>query len=104
MDFSWNFSDLLSAVSEQFDTLTSAIWEESNENGFLALVTPVDPFNRSDLLTPIVSAAGIITMIMLSGVAVGAMATLLAALMALYYVLTEVFGYELAVAPGAAPA
>jgi hypothetical protein len=97
----WNFNDVWSSVGEQVQGLFDAFDHESREGGLASLVSPVDPFNRSSVLTPIVAAAGVVGVVMLSGVAVGAMVTTVAALMAVYYLLTAVFGYEIRFAPAA---
>ena len=94
----WSFSDVLGSLGDQFQGLFDAVSEERGEGGLSELVRPVDPFNRSALLTPIVTAAGVVGIFMLAGVAVGAIATTLAALLALYYLLTQVFGYEVSFA------
>jgi len=99
----WSFSDLWGSVEEQVQGLFDAVGDESRQGGFASLVTPVDPFNRSAILTPIVAAAGVVGVVMLSGVAVGATITTISALLAVYYLLSAVFGYEISFAvPGAA--
>ena len=95
----WDFSDMWSHMGEQVEGIFSSFGEETREGGFASLVSPVDPFNRSAVLTPIVAAAGVVGVVMLSGVAVGAMVTTVAALMAVYYLLTAVFGYDISFAP-----
>ena len=93
-----DLNDVFGNIGEQINGFYQAFNEERSEGGLSALLTPIDPFNRSDLLTPLVSIAGVVTMLLLSGVAVGAMAATLAALLALYFLLTQVFGYEISVA------
>ena len=95
----WDFSDMWSQMGEQVQGIFDAFGEESREGGLASLVSPVDPFNRSAVLTPIVAAAGVVGVVMLSGVAVGAMVTTVAALMAVYYLLTAVFGYDISFSP-----
>lgn len=94
----WNFNDVWSSFGEQMQGVFDAFGEETRDGGLASLVSPVDPFNRSAVLTPIVAAAGVVGVVMLSGLAVGAMVTTLAALMAVYYLLTAVFGYEISFA------
>lgn len=60
-----------------------------------SLVSPVDPYNRSTVLTPIVAAAGVVGVVMLSGVAIAASITAAAALLALYFLLSHVFGFDI---------
>ncbi len=99
----WTVSGLAEDLRSQVFEFLQSVRRESHESGFSALLAPVDPFNRSDLLTPLVTIAGIIGMLVLSGVAVGALATTLVALLALYFLLTQVFGYELSLAMPATP-
>ncbi|MFQ5477035.1 MAG: hypothetical protein ACE5E4_00275 [Candidatus Binatia bacterium] len=96
MDF--DFGAMLGGMGQQFEGLFNAFVEEGEDSGFSSLLAPVAPFNSSGVLTPLVSVAGCISIIMLSGVAVGALATLLASLLAVYFLLTEVFGYNIALA------
>lgn len=91
----WSFSDLFDTLGDQVQGMFDAFTQERQEGGLAALVMPIDPFNRSSILAPIIGAAGVISALMLSGVAVGALATMLAALLALYFLLSRVFGYEI---------
>jgi hypothetical protein len=104
MDWNFDFDGAWTSMNEQMRGLFDALDKEARDGGLASLVTPVDPFNRSSVLTPIVAAAGVVSVVMLSGVAVGAMVTTVAALMAVYYLLTAVFGYEVRFAPPAAAA
>ena len=94
----WSFADILESLGEQAEGIFDAFTREGRESGISSLVTPIDPFNRSAVLTPLISVAGVISVLLLAGVAVGAMAALLTALMALYFLLTEVFGYDISLA------
>jgi len=99
----WPFADTCDSLDRLFDGLYERIRRETRETGVRALVTPVDPFNRSRVLAPVIAAAGVISVVLLSGVALGAAITAAAALLAVYYLLSQVFGYQLSVAtPGAA--
>jgi hypothetical protein len=99
----WPFAEACEPPQRMFGNLYEGIRREAKETGVSALVTPVDPFNRSRVLAPVIAAAGVVSVLVLSGVAVGAMVTAAAALLAVYYLLTQVFGYELTVAmPGTA--
>lgn len=100
----WFFADFLESLGEQAEDIFDSFTKEGREAGLRSLIAPVDPFNRSTLLTPLVTVAGVASVLLLSGVAVGAMVALLAALLALYFLLTEVFGYEVSVAAPARPA
>jgi len=94
----WNFQELFGQIGDQFKNLFETINAETREGGFAALITPVDPFNRSDWLTPLIGAAGMISVLLLSGLVVGSLAVALAGFLALCFVLAEVFGYEMSVA------
>jgi len=69
------------------------------EPGFETLFAPVDPYNRWPLFAPVVSVLGAAAVFALTGVAVAAMVVLAAALLAVWFLLSEVFGYEVLV-PG----
>ena len=77
----WNFDDMWSSVGEQVQGLFDAFDEETREGGLASLMSPIDPFNRSVVLTPIVAAAGVVGVVMLSGGAGGAWSTTRSALM-----------------------
>jgi hypothetical protein len=94
----FGFSEMFESLSDQLGGLYDTLRRERETRGLAGLLRPIDPFNRSDVLTPLVGIAGVIAMLMLSGVAVSALATAIAALMALYFLLTQVFGYEISVA------
>jgi len=97
----WTFSSLFESIESHVGGIYDSLRRETREGGLRSLVSPVDPFNRSKILTPLVAAAGIVSVVMLSGLAVSAFVTALTAFLALYYLLTQVFGYELSmVMPG----
>lgn len=98
MDFP-SFDDLFSQVGDmgrQFSDFFSSPGEEGG--GFVALITPVDPFNRNQILAPLIGVAGMISVFLLTGLIVGALAVALASFLAICFVLAEVFGYEFNVA------
>jgi hypothetical protein len=90
----WMFEDVFGQVREQFLGFFDTVSNEAREGRLAALVAPVDPFNRSELLAPLVSIAGIIGVLLLTGMVVGAMAVTLAGILGICLVLVEVFGYE----------
>lgn len=90
---------MLEYVWDQARLLFASLREETSENGLLPLLEPVAPFNRSPLLVPLVMAGSLISLILLSGLAIGAFAALFTALLALYLLLTEVFGVSLELHP-----
>ena len=99
----WPFADVCEQVGGVAGGLYDALRRETRDSGVRALVAPVEPFNRSRLLAPVVAAAAIVGVLMLSGIAVGAVVTAAAAFAAIYYLLTQVFGYEISLTmPGPA--
>jgi len=82
-------------IYSQARQLLDNIRQESAERGLMPLLEPIAPFNKSPLLLPLVVAGSLISLIFLSGIAIGAFATLFTALLALYLVLSEVFGVSL---------
>jgi hypothetical protein len=79
----------------QAKQLIETVREETREHGILPLLEPVAPFNRSKLLLPLVVAGALMSLLFLSGIAIGAFAALFAALVGLYLLLSEVFGVSL---------
>lgn len=82
-------------IYDQARQLLENIRQETNERGLMPLLEPVAPFNQSPLLLPLVIAGSLISLIFLSGIAIGAFAALFTALLALYLLLSEVFGVSL---------
>lgn len=79
-------------LSRQVRGVADALWGEVRERGILPLLQPVAPYNQSALLQPAVTIGAVLSVALLSGVAVTALGTLLVALIALYLLLVEVFG------------
>lgn len=98
MDLDLDWEELLETARNQMRGWYEAFSDETRVSGVASLLTPVDPYNRSSVLTPIVAAAGAVGLIMFAGAAVAAMAVAVAALLAVCYLLTEVFGYEVSLA------
>jgi hypothetical protein len=100
----WPFSAVCEPFESVFGGLYDSLKRETRDSGVRSLVTPVAPFNRSRVLGPVIAAAGVVSIVMLSGIAIGGVVTAAAALLAVYYLLTQVFGYEISLAvPGAPP-
>jgi len=101
------YSDVESTVGSIFSGLRSGLGSSlggaNPSTNLSTLLSPVYPYNRSSILTPIVAAVGVATMVVLSAAAIGGLTVTVAAMMALFYLLTEVFGYELELAPFTAP-
>ncbi len=73
--------------------------QEMPRGGLSSFFSPVDPYNRWPVFAPLLAAVGVAALVALSGVAVVAFAAMMAALAAMWFLLSEVFGYELALAP-----
>jgi hypothetical protein len=86
---------MLDYVYGQAKQLIDNIREETRELGILPLLEPVAPFNRSKLMLPLVIAGALVSLVFLSGIAIGAFAALFTALVGLYLLLSEVFGVSL---------
>jgi len=82
-------------IYAQATQLLENIRQETSERGLMPLLEPVAPFNQNPLLLPLVVAGSLISLIFLSGIAIGAFAALFTALLALYLLLSEVFGVSL---------
>jgi len=70
--------------------------------GFSTLFAPVDPYNRWPMLVPFVSVLGAAAVVLLTGVAAASLVVMSFALLVVVFLLSEVFGYEIAVPPGMA--
>ena len=86
---------MLEYIYDQTRQLLENLRQETSERGLMPLLEPVAPFNQSPLLLPLVIAGSLISLILLSGIAIGAFAALFTALLALYLLLSEVFGVSL---------
>jgi len=100
------FDDMLRGFRSGFaDTLAGAkAWAGMGEGDADAgplstLLRPVDPYNRWPLLSPVIGAAGAAAMVALSGVALAAFVVMMAALAMIWFLLSEIFGFELALDP-----
>ena len=100
----WPFGKTFASLQGVFEGLYESVQRETREGGVGALVTPIAPFNQSKVLSPVIAAATVVSVVLLAGVALGAALAAVAALLAVYYLLTQIFGYELSLAmPGGAP-
>jgi len=110
-----NIEDEISSFLDEAGRRLDGFWQSFSQVGFsevsstasevTALFEPVAPYNASELLTPLVSLAAGVSVLVLAGVSVAALAALLASLIALAFILAEVFGYDVSlVAPGGAAA
>jgi len=83
----------LEDVRTQLRGVMDAFWGEVKTNGILPFLEPVPPFNKPGFLSPAVAVAGLLGILLLSGMAVTAFGSLLLTLLALYLLLVEVFGF-----------
>jgi hypothetical protein len=84
-------------VRVQVRGVVDAFWGEVKEHGLLPLLEPVAPFNRPGFLSPAVAVGGLLSILLLSGMAITAFGSLLLTLLALYVLLVEVFGFSVEV-------
>ncbi len=90
---------LLEQIYGQVQGLVNEVGEQLGEQGLLPFLRPVAPFNEPAVLAPVVAIAAVIGMFIFSGVAISAFTTLMVALLALYLVLVEIFGYSFEFVP-----
>lgn len=77
--------------------LPESLFSREGATELARLTRPVEPFNYSDLLAPVIGLAGLLLGVLLTGVALASLGTLLASMLALGFLLTEVFGVTLEV-------
>lgn len=83
-----------------FGTAAKGTWSKGDEPqdeepGFRALFSPVGPFNRVPFLSPVIAVAGAAAVLVLTGVAAASLVVLSLSLLAVLFLLTQVFGYEI---------
>lgn len=98
-DFEQMMNDLRDSVDGIFHKVHGAEEREMPRAGLSTLFAPVHPYNRWSMLSPIVAAGGVAALFGLCGVAVVAFAAMMLALWAMWFLLSEVFGYELSFVP-----
>jgi hypothetical protein len=89
----------LENVYGQVRGVVNELGQQINDQGILPLLRPVAPFNEPALLAPVIAGFAIIGFFFFSGVALSAFATLTIALLVLYLVLAEIFGYSFEFVP-----
>jgi hypothetical protein len=94
-----NVGSWFDGLGTQLRNVVDAFWGEVKENGVLPLLEPVPPFNRPGFLSPAVAVGGLLSILLLSGMAVTAFGTLVLTLLALYVLLVEVFGVSVELHP-----
>jgi hypothetical protein len=90
---------LLETIYGQVRGLVSEFGQQLGEQGVLPLLRPVAPFNEPAVLAPVVALSALIGVMVFAGVALSAFATLMVALLVLYLVLAEIFGYSFEFVP-----
>jgi hypothetical protein len=70
--------------------------DDDTEHGFSTLFSPVYPYNRWPVLVPFVAVAGAAAVVLLTGVAAASLVVMSFALVVVVFLLSEVFGYEIA--------
>ena len=83
----------------QVSEVLRTFWGEVGPAGFLPLLRPVAPFDQPSFLAPAVAIGGLVSFLLLSGVAVGALGALLLALVAIYLLMVQVFGLSIELHP-----
>jgi len=92
-------SGWLEEIGEQLWSVAEAFGAEVREHGFFAVLRPVAPFNQPSFLVPVVTVGALVSFLLLSGVAVASLGALLAAMLALYLILVQVFGVSIELYP-----
>ncbi len=90
---------MLETIYGQLRGIMTQVGRQLGEQGVLPLLRPVAPFNEPAVLAPVVAISALIGVVICTGVAISAFAALMVALLALYLVLAEIFGYSLELAP-----
>jgi len=97
----FSFEALAKQVREFWERLRAelpeGLFSREGATELVRLTRPVEPFNYSDLLAPVIGLAGLLLGVLLSGVALASLGTLLASMLALGFLLTEVYGVTLEV-------
>ena len=97
---------MMAGPTSWIDDLSAQLWEvadafrtEIKQQGVFSLLRPIAPFNQPSAIAPAVTIGAVLTCMLLSGVAVGALGTLLLSLLALYLLLVQVFGVSVELYP-----
>ena len=86
-------------IARQVRNLLSAVADEARGDGYLPMLRPIAPFNQPSFLAPVVTLTGLVSMMLLSGVAVTAFGLMRTARLALYLLLGQVFGVSIEINP-----
>ena len=89
------YQDIFEQFRDQMEGLFSQLDGGEGLSNTLALFEPVGDYAEALGFKPLVAAAGLTGVALLSGVVLAALVTAMIALAAVYFLLTEVFGFEL---------
>ena len=89
----------LDEITRQLRGVAAAFWRETRVQDLMPLLRPVPPFNQPGFLAPAVTIGGLLSFLLLSGVAVTALGALLLALLSMYLLIVQVFGVTIELAP-----
>lgn len=92
-------TSMFAQVTDTIGGLWRRLSEETAGEGILPLLRPVPPFGGPQALSPVSSLAILLGLATLSGIALGAFGVLLAALLGIYVILSEVLGITVEVRP-----
>jgi|GEM_PF-1450674 len=97
-----DFEEMMRELRRGLDDIFAKVGdadEEAPRGGLSTFFSPVHPYNRWPVFAPLLAAAGVAAVVAFSGVAIVAFAVTMLALAAVWFLLSEVFGYELLLAP-----
>ncbi|MBI5504860.1 MAG: hypothetical protein HY899_08655 [Deltaproteobacteria bacterium] len=97
-DFEEMMRELRRGLDDIFTKVDGAE-HEMPRGGLSTFFSPVDPYNRWPVFAPLLAAVGVAALVAFSGVAMVAFTAMMLALSAVWFLLSEVFGYELSLAP-----
>lgn len=89
----------LEEIGEQLWGVAEAFGAEVRQHGFFTVLRPVAPFNQPGFLVPVVTVGAIGAFLLLSGIAVASLGGLVAAMLALYLIVVQVFGVSVELYP-----
>jgi hypothetical protein len=92
-------NSLFTMLREQLYGLWQQVRERGDAQGYLPLLRPVAPYAGPEAVSPITMLAVLLGIVVISGVAFAALGVLLLALLALYFLFTEVLGLTIEVKP-----
>ena len=79
--------------------LWKQVRQEGSIGGFLPLIRPVPPYDGPLALSPLTTIGVLLGLVITSGIALSALGVLLVALLALYFLMSEVLGLKIEIKP-----